>query len=62
MEDLHGAKMGIYWAAIKLLNMASVDRAMSKQEAMCLLGNLSLTLCSENIEGVYLYPFRKVVN
>jgi hypothetical protein len=31
MEHLHGDKMGIYFAARKLLNRASVDRTISKQ-------------------------------
>jgi hypothetical protein len=62
IEDLHGDKMGIYCDARKFLNRASVDRTISKQEAMCLLGNLNLTLCSEKIEYVYLSPFRRVDN
>jgi hypothetical protein len=54
--------MGIYCAERKLLNRASVDHTISKQEAMCLLGNLHLNLCLENIEDVSLSPFRRVVH
>jgi hypothetical protein len=54
--------MRIYCAAKKLLNRASFDRTISKQEAMCLLGNLHLTVCSEKIEDVSLSLFRRVVN
>jgi hypothetical protein len=46
----------------KLLNRASVDRTISKQEAMCLLGQLTLTLCSDNIENVSCSPFRRTFN
>jgi hypothetical protein len=43
-------KEGVFSAARKLLNIASVDRAISKQEAMCFLAQLPLILCSERIE------------
>jgi hypothetical protein len=62
MEDIDGDKKGVYSAARKLLNRASVDRTISKQEAMCLLGQLPLTICSERIEPVSLSPLRRMVN
>jgi hypothetical protein len=46
----------------KTTEQVSVDRTISKQEAMCLLGTLPLTLCSEKIEYVAFSPFRRVVN
>jgi hypothetical protein len=61
MEDLHGDRTWIYCIARTFLNRASVDRTISKQESMCLLGLLHLTLCPENIETVYLTPFRRIV-
>jgi hypothetical protein len=62
MEVLHGDKIGVYCAARKLLNRASIDRTILKQESTCLLGKLTLTLCSEKILDVSLSPFRRVVN
>jgi hypothetical protein len=54
MEDMYGNKDGLFSAARKLLNHASVDRTISKQEAMCLMAQLPLILCSERIEPVSL--------
>jgi hypothetical protein len=62
MEDMYGNKAGVFSAARKLLNRASVDRTISKQEAMCLLAQLPLVLCSEKIEHVSLSPFRRICN
>jgi hypothetical protein len=62
MEDMYGNKAGIFSAARKLLNRASVDRSISKQEAMCLLAQLPLVLCSEKIEYVSLSPSRRICN
>jgi hypothetical protein len=62
MEDMYGNKEGVFSAARKLLNRASVDRTLSKQEAMCLLAQLPLVLCSERIEPVSLSPSRRICN
>jgi hypothetical protein len=62
MEDMYGNKEGVFSAARKLLNRASVDRTISKQEAMCLLAQLPLVLCSEKIEPVSLSPSRRICN
>jgi hypothetical protein len=62
MEDMYGSKAGVFSAARKLLNRASVDRTISKQEAMCLLAQLPLVLCSEKIEPVSLSPSRRICN
>jgi hypothetical protein len=62
MEDMYGNKAGVFSAARKLLNRASVDRTISKQEVMCLLAQLPLVLCSENIEHVSLSPSRRICN
>jgi hypothetical protein len=35
------------------LNRASVERTISKQERMCLVGQLPLVLCSETLKPVY---------
>jgi hypothetical protein len=37
-EDNNGDITGFFLAAQKLLNRASVERTISKQEAMCLVG------------------------
>jgi hypothetical protein len=62
MEDMYEKKAGVFSAARKLLNRASVDRIISKQEAMCLLAQLPLVLCSEKIEHVSLSPSRRICN
>jgi hypothetical protein len=62
MEDMYGNKSGVFSVIRKLLNRASVERAISKQEAMCLLAQLPLVLCSENIELVSLSPSRCICN
>jgi hypothetical protein len=62
MEDMYGNKEGVFSALRKLLNRALVDRTIAKQEAMCLLAQLPLILCSENIEPVYLSPSRRICN
>jgi hypothetical protein len=62
MEYMYGNKEGVFNAARKLLNRASVDRTISKQEAMCLLAQLPLILCSERIEPVSLCPSRRIYN
>jgi hypothetical protein len=49
MEDKNGDITGFFYAARKLLNRASVERTISKQEAMCLVGQLPLVLCSETL-------------
>jgi hypothetical protein len=62
MEDMYGDKAGVFSAARKLLNRASVDRTISKQEAMCLLAQFPLVLCSEKIEPVSISPSRRICN
>jgi hypothetical protein len=49
MEDMHENKEGVFSAARKLINSASVDRTISRQESMYLLAQLPLILCSERI-------------
>jgi hypothetical protein len=44
------------------LNRASVERTISKQEAMCLVGQLPLVLCSETLKPVSLSPYSRVIN
>jgi hypothetical protein len=62
MEDMYGNKEGVFSAARKLIDRASVDRTISKHEAMCLLAQLPLILCSERIEPVSLSPSRRIYN
>jgi hypothetical protein len=62
MEDMYGNKEGVFSATRKLLNCASVERTISKQESMCLLAQLPLILCSERIEPVSLSPSRRICN
>jgi hypothetical protein len=62
MEDMYGNKEGVFSATRKLLNSASVGRTISKQEAMCLMAQLPLILCSERIEPVSLSPSRRICN
>jgi hypothetical protein len=62
MEDMYGNKEGVFSAAVKLINRVSVDRTISKQEAMCVLAQLPLILCSERIEPFYLSPSRRIYN
>jgi hypothetical protein len=62
MEDMYGNKERVFSATRKLLNCASVDRTISKQEAMFLLAQLPLILCSYRIEPVSLYPSRRICN
>jgi hypothetical protein len=59
---MYGNKEGVFSAARKMLNRASVDRTISKQEAMCLLAQLPLILCSARIEPVPLSPSRHIYN
>jgi len=59
-EDMSGNKNGVFQIARKLLNRAMVARTIPKQEAMVLLGDLSLTSCSEYIEPVSLSNFYQV--
>jgi hypothetical protein len=47
MAAMYGNKEGVFSATKKLLNWASVDIIISKQEAMCFLAQLPLILCSE---------------
>jgi hypothetical protein len=49
-----GNSSSMFQISIKLLNRAMVLRTIPKQEDMVLLGDLSLTLCSESIEPVSL--------
>jgi hypothetical protein len=44
MEDKNGDITGFVYSARKLLNRASVERTISKQEAMCLAGQLPLVI------------------
>jgi hypothetical protein len=46
VQDMYGNKEGVFSAARKMLNRASVDRTISKQAAMCVLAQLPLILCS----------------
>jgi hypothetical protein len=62
MEDMYVNKEGVFSSTMMLLNMASVDRTVSKHEAMCFLGQLPLFLCSERIEPVSLSPSRHISN
>jgi hypothetical protein len=62
MEDMYGNKEGLFSAARKLLNRASVERTISKHEAMCLLAHLPMILCSYRIEPVSLSPSRHICN
>jgi hypothetical protein len=62
MEDIYGNKEGVFSAARKLINRALIDRTISKQEAMCLLAQFPLILCSERIETVSLSPSRRICN
>jgi hypothetical protein len=56
MEDVYVDKEGVFSAARNLLKCASVDKNISKQEAMCFLVQLPMILCSERIEPVSLSP------
>jgi hypothetical protein len=60
VQDMYKNKEGVFSAARKLLNRASVDRNISKQESMSLLAQLPLILCSERIEPVSLSPSRHI--
>jgi hypothetical protein len=62
MEYMYGNKEGVFSAARKMINFALVDRTLSKQEAMCLMVQLPLILCSERIEPVSLSPSRCICN
>ena len=46
--------------AIKCMNQITKDKLISKQEAMCLTGGLSLFTCSETIETVSLTGYKKL--
>jgi hypothetical protein len=60
MEDKYENKECEFSAAMKLLNRSSVDRTISKQEAMCLQAQLPLIFCSERIETVSLSHFKRI--
>ena len=47
-----GDKLDLKRVCKKVMNKAASRRLISKQESCVLLGNLPLTLCSENIETV----------
>jgi hypothetical protein len=55
-------KKEVFSAARKLINRASVERTISKQEAMCLLAYLPLILCLERIEYVSLSRSMRICN
>jgi hypothetical protein len=57
---MYGNKEGVFSATMKLINRASVNRTISKQEAMCLLGQQPLILCSERNEHVSLSTFKRI--
>ena len=46
--------------AIKCMNQITKDKLISKQEAMCLKGGLSLFTCSEIIETVSLLGYKRI--
>ena len=46
--------------AIKCMNHITKDKLISKQEAMCLTGGLSLFTCSETIETVSLSGYKRL--
>ena len=52
MDDVTGDKLDLKRVCKKVMNKAASRRLISKQESCVLLGNLPLTLCSENIETV----------
>ena len=52
MEETTGDTDDLKHACKKIMNKAAARRLISKQEASVLLGDLSLTLCSEYIEPV----------
>jgi hypothetical protein len=60
MEDKNGDITGFFYAARKLLNRASIERNISKQEAMCLVAQLPLVLYSETLRPVSLSPYSRV--
>jgi hypothetical protein len=62
MEDNNGDITGFFYAARKLLNRTSVERNISKQEAMCLVGQLPLVLCSDTLRPVSISPYSRVIN
>jgi hypothetical protein len=62
MEDMYGNKEGVFSATRKLINRASVDRTISKQESMCFLEQLPLILCLERIEPLSLSPSKCIYN
>jgi hypothetical protein len=62
MEDMYGNKAGVFSAVRKLLYCALVARTISKQEAMCMLAQHPLVLCSEKSEPVSLSTSRRIYN
>jgi hypothetical protein len=62
IEDNNGDITVVFKAARKLLNRASVERTISKQEAMCLAGQLPLVICSETLKPVSLSPYSRARN
>ena len=51
-DDSHGDITDVVKVSRQVLHDATVKRMISKQEAMVLLGNLDLVLCSETVENV----------
>jgi hypothetical protein len=62
MEDKNGDITGGFNSARKLLNRASVERNISKQESMCLVGQLQLVICSDTLKPVSLSPYSRFRN
>ena len=46
--------------AIRCMNQISKDKLVSKQEAMCLMGNLDLFICSESVESISISSSKRV--
>jgi len=53
-EQEHGDDQDVNRVVCQLLNRSVASRTITKQEAMCLLGGLSLVMCSDTIETVSL--------
>ena len=54
MEEEEGDSLtpDVRRVAVKCMNQITKDKLISKQEAMCLMGNLDLFICSESIEQI----------
>ena len=48
--------------AVKCMNQMTWDKLISKQEAMCFMGNLKLYSCSEAIEMISLSGYKQIEN